>query len=191
MANRKPKAVQFRRRREGKTSYKKRKQLLISRKLRLVVRFTNQKIIAQLIKFESQGDKVILGLDSYALKKLGWNYSCKNIPAAYLTGLLLAKEGLKKGQKEAVLDIGFRYPLKGSKLYAFLKGALDGGLNVPSGEGIFPMAERIEGQHIKGYAENMKEKELVAKRFSKYLKNNALPDKITEKFSEIKTKIIG
>ena len=49
MANRKPKTVLYRRKREKKTNYAKRLTLLLSRKARLVVRFTNQRVIAQLV----------------------------------------------------------------------------------------------------------------------------------------------
>ena len=115
---------------------------------RLVVRFTNQRVIGQLTAFTPQGDKVLVATDSFILKKHGWKHSCKNIPAAYLFGIALAKKALAKGQKKAILDVGFKTPLKKSKLYAFLKGVLDGGLHVPHGEGVFPEEKRISGTHI-------------------------------------------
>jgi large subunit ribosomal protein L18 len=148
MTSKKPRTVLYRRRREQKTNYKQRLKLLASRKLRLVVRFTNQRVISQLIKFEEKGDKIVAGADSTALKKLGWDHSGKNFPAAYLTGLLIAKTAVKKGFTEAILDAGLKSPLKKSKTYAFLKGALDGGLNVPHGDDMFPTEERIMGKHI-------------------------------------------
>lgn len=148
MTSKKPRTVLYRRRREQKTNYKQRLKLLASRKLRLVVRFTNQRVISQLIKFEEKGDKIVAEADSTALKKLGWGCSGKNFPAAYLTGLLIAKNAVKKGFTEAILDAGLKSPLKKSKTYAFLKGALDGGLNVPHGDDMFPTEDRIMGKHI-------------------------------------------
>ena len=149
MASRKPKAVLYRRKREKRTNYSKRLKLLLSKKPRLVVRFTNKKIIAHVVEFDAYGDKTIVGVNSFTLKKNGWNYSCKNIPAAYLTGLLLGKKALGKGCKEAILDVGFKTPKHKGRVYAFLKGVLDGGLNIPhKEEDIFPEENRIHGEHI-------------------------------------------
>ncbi|MBI4983282.1 50S ribosomal protein L18, partial [Candidatus Woesearchaeota archaeon] len=122
MANRKPRTVFYRRKREQKTNYPDRLKLLLSKKIRLVIRFTNKKIISQLIEFDTKGDKVLLAVDSFQLKKFGWNYSYKNFPAAYLIGVLMAKTAVKKGYQEAILDTGLKSPLKKSKIYAFLKG---------------------------------------------------------------------
>lgn len=191
MASRRPRTVLYRRKRESKTSYPKRLKLLLSDKKRLVIRMTNNKILAQLVEFSAKGDKVIVSVDSSALKKLGWNYSCKNFPAAYLTGLLFGKRSLEKGQKEAILDTGSAAPLHKGKIYAFLKGVLDSGMNVPHGsEEVFPTEERIKGEHIKQYADKIKtDKETYEKRFGQYLKNNAEPGKIVEIFENVKEKI--
>ena len=59
--------------------------------------------------------------------------------------MLLAKKALKKNLKEAVLDAGFLTTKKSAKIYAVLKGCVDGGLNIPFQEGIFPSDERISG----------------------------------------------
>lgn len=148
MAHQIPKTVPHRRVREHKTNYRRRKALLMSGIPRLVVRFTNQRVIGQITAAAPQGDKVLVATDSFTLRKHGWKYSCKNIPATYLVGIALAKKALAKGQKEAILDVGFRSPLKKSKLYAFLKGVVDGGLHIPHGEGVFPEDKRISGIHI-------------------------------------------
>ncbi len=140
--------IPYRRKREGKTNYKKRLELLKSSKPRLVIRRTNKNIIAQLIEYHPDGDKIIIGLTSKRLEKMGWKHDKKNIPAAYLTGLLLGKEANKKGIKEAILDIGLQTPHKGSRIYAALKGAIDAGMNIPSSEEVFPPEERLTGQHI-------------------------------------------
>jgi len=189
MASKKPKTVLYRRKRERKTDYKKRLNLLASRKPRLVVRFTNKQIIAQIIEFSSKGDKIIVGIDSSSLKKQGWNYSYKNMPAAYLAGNLIGKEAVSKGCKVAILDTGFKTPLNGGKIYAFLKGVLDGGLEVPHSEkNIFPSDDRLNGTHIKTYSSKLKEDGSYEKRFTEYLKKNIQPEKITEEFEKIKSK---
>ncbi len=148
MAKYKPKTVPYRRKREKKTDYAKRLKLLLSRKPRIVVRFTNQRIIAQIISFDTAGDKVLAAVNSFALKEYGWKHSCKSFPAAYLTGLLLGRKAFGKALKAGVLDTGLRSAIPKGKIYAFLKGVLDGGLDVPHGDDMFPTEERIKGQHI-------------------------------------------
>ncbi|MBT6774543.1 50S ribosomal protein L18 [Candidatus Woesearchaeota archaeon] len=167
MATKRPRTVLYRRRREGKTDYSKRLKLLIARKPRLIVRLTNRKIIAQLIEFNPQGDKVLIAVDSSALKKEGWNHSFKNLPAAYLTGLLIGKKVIEKNIPGTILDSGFKSVLKKSILTAFLKGVVDAGVNIPHGdEDIFPDENRLTGKHIQ---------------------NN---DKIVEDFNKIKDKLM-
>lgn len=149
--------VPLRRKRSGKTNYKKRLQLLKGGKNRLVIRKSNTQIILQIIKYETDGDKVQVTVQSKELEKNhGWKHSHKNTPAAYLAGLLLAKKAKEKGIKEAILDLGLQSPMKGNKLYAALKGAIDGGLNVPASEDIFPAEERIKGEHVGSYLEKHK-----------------------------------
>jgi len=146
----KPRTIMYRRKREGKTDFNKRLSLLLSHKPRLVVRFTNKKVIGQLVTFLEKGDKVAVGIDSSSIKKAGWNSSLKNIPATYLTGFILGKKAVKAGHKEAILDAGLRAPLRKGRIYAFLKGVVDGGLKVPySEENIFPDETRLSGQHLK------------------------------------------
>ena len=57
-------------------------------------------------------------------------------------------EEQEKKIKDAILDLGLQTPLKGSRLYAALKGAIDGGLTIPASEEVFPAEERITGQHL-------------------------------------------
>ena len=167
MATKKPKTILYRRRRENKTDYSKRLKLLLSKKPRLVVRLTNKKIIAQLVEFSSQGDKVLVALDSSALKKQGWSHSLNNLPAAHLTGLLIGKRMLEKNILEAILDSGIKSVTKKGVLTSFLKGVIDAGVNIPYGsDDIFPSEDRLTGKHIQ---------------------NN---DKIVEDFNKTKEKII-
>ncbi len=140
--------VKMRRRREGRTNYRKRLELLKSGKPRAVVRKTLNRIIVQIVEYYEDGDRILVGVASDALKKYGWSGSMKNTPAAYLTGYLVGKKAIEKGIKEAVLDIGLHRPVRGSKVFAALKGMLDAGLEIPHGEGIFPSDERIRGEHI-------------------------------------------
>lgn len=192
MANRKPKTVRFRRKLEQKTDYTKRLHLLMSRKARVVVRLTNTRIIVQVVRHAPTGDLVVVGVDSSALKKMGWNYSGKNLPAAYLTGLLLAKLAIKKGINEAILDTGFRYPHPAGKVYAVLKGVVEGGLKVPHSPEVFPVLERMQGNHVAQYASLLSnKKEELTRRFAQYLKSNTQPAQIVSSYDQVKKKIMS
>ncbi len=140
--------VKMRRRREGKTNYRKRLAYLKSGKPRAVVRKTLRYLIVQIVEYHDDGDKILVGVNSSHLKKYGWKGSFKNTPAAYLTGYLAGKLALKKGIEEAVLDIGLQSPVKGSRVFAALKGMVDAGLYVPHSEEVYPSEDRIKGEHI-------------------------------------------
>lgn len=142
------KFLKYRRKREGRTNYKKRLKLLVSGALRLVIRKTNKNIIVQIVSYDDKGDKVIVTVTSKELKEYGWNHSTGNIPSAYLTGLLVAKKSLSKGINSAIIDIGLQTPSKGSRLFAVVKGAIDGGLDINCSEDAFPNEERLKGMHI-------------------------------------------
>ncbi len=161
----------FKRRRIGKTDYKKRLRMLTSKKSRLVVRKSLKYISAQIVNFDKVGDKTVLSVKSDMLKKFGWNFACDNTPAAYLTGLLIGKNAKKKGINEAVLDAGLYVSSVGSRVYAVAKGAVDGGLKVVVGEEVMPSEERIKGTHIAGYLEKFKN--------------------MPEEFEKVKQKILG
>lgn len=141
----------FKRRREGKTDYEQRLKLLKSGKPRLVVRKSLKYIVVQISEFDKKGDKILASATSKELKKLGWNFSCDNLPAAYLTGLLVGKKSLDKKISDAVLNSGLYTSVKGSRIYAVVKGAKDAGLNVPVDEEILPADERIKGSHIEKF----------------------------------------
>jgi large subunit ribosomal protein L18 len=140
--------IPYKRKRTGKTNYRKRLALLKGRKSRLVVRVTNKNVISQLVDFDKKGDRVLAQVNSRELLKHGWKFSRKNLPAAYLTGFLLGKKASAK-VKEAVLDSGLHTSVKGSRVYACLKGVLDAGINVPHDPEILPTPERLSGKHIK------------------------------------------
>ena len=148
MATGKSYSVKFRRRRSGKTNYKKRLAFMKSEKSRLVVRRSNKYLTVQIINYDEVGDKILAQFNSISLKKRGWKHSCTNVPAAYLSGLEIAKLANKAKIKDAIFDMGSYTPTKGCRIYAVLKGAVDGGLNIPHSEKAFPSEERLNGEHI-------------------------------------------
>ena len=141
--------VPFRRRREGRTDYRRRLHLLRSGETRLVVRRTSQNVIVQFVDWSSEGDQVKATAVAQELSRIGWEGSPKNTPAAYLTGYLAGKRAKAAGVESAVLDIGRRVPTKGSRVFAALKGVLDAGIEVPHGsEEIYPSEERLNGAFL-------------------------------------------
>ena len=189
MSKKNIKTIHYRRKREGKTDYKKRLNLLKSGIPRLVVRKTNRNIIAQIIEYSPEGDKVVNFVTSQNLQDYGWQLSKSNTSAAYLVGLLLAQ---KTKVKEANLDIGLQTPVKGSKLFAVLKGCVDGGLNVPHSKKVIPDENRIKGKNVEEYAKNLKEKdkEKFQKLFSSHIDNKIDFDKYEKYFEKVKNNII-
>ena len=143
-----PRKMHFSRRRKGITDYRKRLALLKSGTPRAVVRFTNAKIMIQITEFDNQGDNVLASATSNDLAGMGWKNSKKNVPAAYLSGMLAAKRALKAGVSSAVLDIGRITPTTGGRAFATLKGLVDGGLEIPHSEDLYPDDSRIAGSHI-------------------------------------------
>uniref|UniRef100_A0A8C9GL08 Large ribosomal subunit protein uL18 n=1 Tax=Piliocolobus tephrosceles TaxID=591936 RepID=A0A8C9GL08_9PRIM len=136
-------------------------------KLRFVVRKTNTQIICQLVSAHIEGDKILTEAKSKELVKYGIPVGLKNYAAAYATGLLCARRYLKKlkldnvfypvekfeedmgegnedkgfeGRKKikAFLDVGITRTTTGNRVFAAMKGACDGGLNIPHGNTRFP-----------------------------------------------------
>ena len=185
--------VLFRRRREGRTDYYYRKRLLLSEIPRLVVRKSLRHISVQLVEAKIKGDNVLVSAHSKELiRDFGWKYGCGSIPGAYLTGLLAGFKGIKKGINKSILDIGIYRPIIKSRLFASLKGALDSGLEIPYSENILPDDEHIKGSQIFKYAKLLETEnpDLYKKQFSKYLKSNLDPKKISDAFLACKEKII-
>jgi len=135
-------------------------------KYRFVPRFTNKKVTCQIIYSTLNGDKVLCQASSEELKKYGVKTGLANYSAAYATGLLCARRILAKigldskfqgqakadgeyyqvGEQEvegkrpfkAVLDLGLVATTTGNKVFAALKGACDGGLDIPHNTKRFP-----------------------------------------------------
>jgi len=141
--------VKPRRRREGKTDYRKRLNLLKSGRVRIVVRNSLKNTQVQFVEYHEEGDKVIAtAVSDELVKKFKWKYSTSATPAAYLTGLLAGKRALEKGINEGIFDIGRKVPVSGSKNFASLKGVLDAGVECPHDESKIPSEDRISGKHI-------------------------------------------
>lgn len=141
-------AVPYRRRREGKTDYRRRLRLVKSGLPRLVVRNTINKTIVQVTEFHPDGDRILAQATSPELAKLGWSASLSSTPAAYLTGLLAAKRATASGVGIALLDGGLGKPSRGGKIYSALQGAVDGGLEIPHGEDVMASEDRLRGEHL-------------------------------------------
>ncbi len=180
----------FRRRKEKKTDYGLRLRLLKYGKPRLVVRRSINSIRCQVIEYNEKGDKVIVEAVSNSLKKFGWKAHTGNLASAYLTGMLTGFMALKKGVKEAILDIGLQHSTKGNALYACAAGAADSGLQIPLGKEALPGKERISGRHIAQLAALLKKSPDKYKRqFSGYIKKGVEPEKLEEYFNSTQDKI--
>ena len=77
-----------------------------------------------------------------------WGHTTSNTSAAYLTGLLAGKRAVDAGITEGVFDIGRQVPVKGSKVFAAIKGVQDAGIDCYVSEEKFPDESRIMGAHI-------------------------------------------
>jgi len=164
--------VPKRRRREGKTDFQARRKMIRqdknkynNKKYRLIVRFSNTKVICQVAYATISGDKIVSQATSTELTKYGVPMGHKNYAAAYCTGLLVARRTLKKfgqddtikGKEEidgeefhveeeetdqrpfkCILDVGIRRTQVGARMWGALKGAADGGLHVPHSAKNFP-----------------------------------------------------
>lgn len=111
------------------------------------------------------GDRVLAAAESDELKTFGLTAGLTNYSASYCTGLLLARRLLKKvglddmykGSEEingdyfnvddscddkrpfkALLDVGINRTTTGARVFGVMKGACDGGINVPHKTKRFP-----------------------------------------------------
>jgi len=178
----------FRRRFEGKTDYHKRLKLLKSRKLRVVIRTSNNHMRVQIVQSKLGGDMVLISAFSKELtSKYGWIANTGNIPASYLTGYLAGLRAKKNNIQEAIFDLGMFY--NKNRVLATCKGVIDAGIQIPYNEEFFPenLEERIKGNHIGSYAKILKSEdpEKYERIFSGYLKKkNVNPLKISQIFSD-------
>jgi large subunit ribosomal protein L5e len=163
-------------------------------------------------------DVCVMAAYSHELKRYGVKLGLTNYAAAYATGLLLARrvnskfeldyEGTDevtgedfnveadpegKSPFKAYLDVGLSRTTTGAKIFGALKGACDGGLNIPHNERRFPGATKsgkdiesdpevvkkyIFGGHVKEYMEALQEddEEAFKKQFSRYIAEGIAAD---------------
>lgn len=184
--------VPYRRRREFKTDYRKRRILATSSEPRFVVRITNKNMIIQITRSEVEGDWTMIQTHSKELvEKFGWRGDPNNTSAAYLLGMIAGFKALKMGIEASIPDIGLRTPSKGSRVFAAIKGARDAGLKVPLDEEMAPGEDRITGRHVASYGSLLKERpEAYQAIFSKYLERGLRPEDLAEHFEEVKNRIV-
>jgi len=181
--------VKLRRRREGKTNYYARREMLKSGMIRAVVRRSTKHMRVQFIRAEPNGDITLADASSYKLEEFGWKLNGANIPAAYLTGYLAGKKALAAGVEEAILDLGLQSNSVGSRIYAALKGIVDAGVEVPTSESIFPEEEIIKGEHIRNAAESYGDD--VKKVFATYNKAKVKAEKLPDLVDKVVSTIDG
>lgn len=154
------KKVKYKRRRKGKTDYQARLRLLRSGIPRVIIRKTNRYIVIQLVESKEAQDFVLLNVTSKELLKNGWpeaaQGSLKSLPAAYLTGILFAKKS--KGTKKALVDMGIQRSTKGNRIYAAIKGLVDGGMEITCDEKMFPSNAMINKAHVDTIKKNIQGK---------------------------------
>ncbi len=182
----------LRRRRQGKTDYRKRRKLLLSRLPFISPRITGKNISVQFSVASSHGDLVLASAHSRELLKLGWNGSRTSLPAAYLTGLAAGLKAIKTGVNEAVLYTGLRRYINGSRISAILKGVRDGGISVNADIENLSVDERIKGEHISKYAKFLLEKsnQLYKARFSSLVKDGFKPEEYPKYWDELHKEIL-
>ena len=75
--------------------------------------------------------------------------SLKSISASYLTGYLTAKKIQKEKLDTPIVDLGMIFTPHKTKVFAFIKGLIDAGLEIACKEEAFPEKERIAGSSLK------------------------------------------
>lgn len=147
------KRILKRRRREFKTDYGKRFKLLKSGTPRVVFRKTNRYLIVQYVISKEAQDKIIMGISSKDLLKKGWPESAKgslkSITASYLTGYLMGKKIIKDKLEKPIVDLGMIRVLYKTKVYGFIKGLIDSGIEISCKEEAFPEEDKIKGLKLK------------------------------------------
>lgn len=189
-------------------------------KYRLIVRTSNKDITCQIAYARLEGDKIVAAAYSHELPRYGVKVGLTNYAAAYCTGLLLARRVLKKfnldgvyqGQTEvdgehfivedvddgpgafrACLDVGLARTSTGARVFGAMKGAADGGIDIPHSEKRFPgydneekefsaevHRDHIFGKHVADYMRHLSEEdeEAFKKQFSAYIKHGIGADQI-------------
>jgi len=189
-------------------------------KYRFVVRISNRDITCQIFSADMTHDVCFLAAYSHELPRYGVKVGLTNYAAAYCTGLLLARrvnkklgleyEGAKavdgaefhveadpdgKAPFKALLDVGLRRTTTGAKVFGALKGACDGGLDIPHNDRRFPGTKKdgedfkadpavhkkyIFGGHVAAYMKSLSEddEEAYKRQFSRYIEAGVAGDKL-------------
>ncbi len=182
----------FRRRREARTDYKLRRRLILSGTPLLVVRRSLNYVYVNFVEPKALGDITLASANSKELTERFGFTGGKNLPTAYLTGLLAGLRARKKGIESAVINLKPSWSVKASLPFAAAQGCMDAGVDVPVGEEAILKADRIEGKHIASYARILKESGggVFERRFSRYLANGLDPEDLPERFEKIKRVIL-
>ncbi len=181
----------FRRRREGKTNYRRRKKAVISKRPLLYVFVSGKNTAIQMISPRLRGTST-RSVNSRELDRHGWKSSRRSIPGAYLTGLLLGTRAQAAGVKDAILYTNVRAYHSGGRTAAAVKGIVDAGFKLPVGEESLPKEERISGKHVAEFAAKLKEEdpEAYEARFSSLLKAGVKPEELPQHFEAVKSRIL-
>ncbi|CAJ1950319.1 unnamed protein product [Sphenostylis stenocarpa] len=195
-------------------------------KYRFVVRFTNKDIIAQVTSASIAGDIVLAAAYAHELPRYGLEVGLTNYAAAYCTGLLLARRVLKRLEMDeeyegnveatgedysvepaetrrpfrALLDVGLIRTTTGNRVFGALKGALDGGLDIPHSDKRFAGFDKdkkeldaevhrkyVFGGHVAAYMKTLieDEPEKYQTHFSDYIKRGIEPDGLEELYKNV------
>jgi len=195
-------------------------------KYRLIVRFTNKDIICQVAYARLEGDVIVCAAYSHELPRYGVKVGLTNYSAAYCTGLLIARRLLKKialdsvyegnqsvdggdyqvepvddgpGAFRCYLDVGLARTTTGAKIFGCLKGAVDGGLDIPHSNKRFPgydaesksfnadmHRDYIFGQHVANYMRHLQEDddEAYKRQFARFIKFGVTADSVEEMYKK-------
>lgn len=200
-------------------------------KYRLIVRFTNKDITCQIAYSKIEGDIVICAAYAHELPNYGVKVGLTNYAAAYCTGLLLARRLLKKFNLDSIykgtdevtgdeyqvedadgepgafrcyMDVGLVRTTTGARVFGAMKGAVDGGLDIPHSSKRFPgydgesgefnaevHRDHIFGKHVSSYMQQLQDddEDAYKKQFSQYIKLGINPDKVEEMYKKAHTGI--
>lgn len=162
------------------------------------MRFTNRDVICQVIYATIAGDITICAAYAHELPKFGMKAGLTNYAAAYATGLLCARRLLTKyglaetyeGNTENIgedynveaegdrrpfkcfLDVGLVRTSTGARVFAALKGAVDGGLDIPHND-----------KRYAGY--DLQDKSLDSETLERYIKGGVVAEYAEEMQEEV------
>jgi large subunit ribosomal protein L5e len=189
-------------------------------KYRLIVRLSNRDITCQIAYARIEGDRIVCAAYAHELPRYGVKVGLTNYAAAYCTGLLVARRILQKlsldsiytgctdvtgeefcvepvedgpGAFRCYLDVGLSRTTTGARIFGAMKGAVDGGLNIPHSVKRFPgynaedknfdagvHRQHIFGQHVANYMKELEgeDEEAFKRQFSRYIKFGIRADDI-------------